>query len=70
MISGESEYGAETEVLVDSDLEAIMPGIVDGWKSEINTMLKALEMSEGNQSKASRLLGVTPQAVHKFLHSQ
>lgn len=30
-------------------------------------ILKALEASGGNQSKAARLLGITPQAVHKFL---
>ena len=28
---------------------------------------RALEIAEGNQSHAARLLGVTPQAVHKFL---
>jgi transcriptional regulator with PAS, ATPase and Fis domain len=27
----------------------------------------ALEEAEGNQSKAARLLGITPQAIHKFL---
>lgn len=32
-------------------------------------MLKALDMAEGSQSEAARLLGVTPQAVHKFLQS-
>lgn len=32
-------------------------------------MLKAIDMAEGNQSEAARLLGVTPQAVHKFLQS-
>lgn len=30
-------------------------------------ILRALEASEGNQSKAARMLGITPQAVHKFL---
>lgn len=30
-------------------------------------ILRALEMSNGNQSAAARLLGLTPQAVHKFL---
>jgi transcriptional regulator with GAF, ATPase, and Fis domain len=29
-------------------------------------ILKALELAGGNQSKAAKLLGVTPQAVHKF----
>ena len=30
-------------------------------------ILRALETSRGNQSEAARLLGITPQAVHKFL---
>jgi len=30
-------------------------------------LLKALEIAGGNQSKAARLLGITPQAVFKFL---
>ena len=32
-------------------------------------MLKAIDMAEGNQSEAARLLGVTPQAIHKFLQT-
>jgi DNA-binding NtrC family response regulator len=30
-------------------------------------ILRALEAARGNQSEAARLLGITPQAVHKFL---
>lgn len=30
-------------------------------------ILKALDAASGNQSRAARLLGITPQAVHKFL---
>ncbi len=30
-------------------------------------IMRALEISQGNQSEAARLLGVTPQAVHKFV---
>lgn len=30
-------------------------------------LLRALEAANGNQSQAARLLGITPQAVHKFL---
>lgn len=30
-------------------------------------ILRALEAASGNQSQASRMLGITPQAVHKFL---
>jgi len=32
-------------------------------------MLRALEAAEGNQSKAAKLLGISPQAVHKFLQT-
>ena len=30
-------------------------------------ILMALEAAKGNQSQAARMLGITPQAVHKFL---
>jgi transcriptional regulator with PAS, ATPase and Fis domain len=30
-------------------------------------LLRALESAKGNQSQAARMLGITPQAVHKFL---
>jgi DNA-binding NtrC family response regulator len=30
-------------------------------------ILKALEVAKGNQSQAARMLGITPQAVYKFL---
>jgi two-component system response regulator PilR (NtrC family) len=30
-------------------------------------ILRALEAANGNQSQAARMLGITPQAVHKFL---
>jgi transcriptional regulator with PAS, ATPase and Fis domain len=33
-------------------------------------LLKALEASGGNQSRAAHLLGITPQAVHKFLQQK
>jgi len=29
--------------------------------------LRAMEIAKGNQSEAARLLGVSPQAVHKFV---
>jgi DNA-binding NtrC family response regulator len=32
--------------------------------------LRALELADGNQSGAARLLGVTPQAVHKFVNDK
>lgn len=32
-------------------------------------MLRALEAAQGNQSQAARMLGITPQAVHKFIQN-
>ena len=32
-------------------------------------ILRALETAKGNQSEAARLLGISPQAVHKFLRT-
>ena len=42
---------------------------LDGFLSSARKqlILRALEASDGNQSRAARLLGVSPQAVHKFL---
>jgi transcriptional regulator with PAS, ATPase and Fis domain len=42
---------------------------LDGFLSSARKqlILRALEASEGNQSKAGRMLGISPQAVHKFL---
>jgi len=41
---------------------------LDGFLSQARKqlMLRALELAGGNQSQAARLLGVTPQAVHRF----
>lgn len=33
-------------------------------------ILKALEMARGKQAEAARLLGISPQAVNKFVHDQ
>ena len=32
-------------------------------------ILRAMEIARGNQSEAARLLGVTPQAISKFLRA-
>jgi len=39
-------------------------------KARKRIILRALESASGNQSKAARMLGVTPQAVHKFLQQE
>ncbi len=42
---------------------------LEGYLGDMRKSLirQALEKSEGNQSEAARLLGISPQAVHKFL---
>ena len=56
------------------ELNKLTPDLYEGFSiedylSEIrrNIFDKALEDVGGNQSKAARLLGVTPQAVHKYI---
>jgi DNA-binding NtrC family response regulator len=42
---------------------------IDGFlgSARKQMILRALEATRGNQSQAARMLGITPQAVHKFL---
>ena len=42
---------------------------LEGYLGDMRKKLirQALEKSDGNQSEAARLLGISPQAVHKFL---
>ncbi|MFA5256749.1 MAG: sigma 54-interacting transcriptional regulator [Opitutales bacterium] len=56
---------------------AQLPDISEGFSLEAylgdlrrRLILKALEISKGNQSEASRLLHITPQAVHQFIKFQ
>ncbi len=51
-----------------------MPEIGEGFSLESylgdlrkRLIMRALELSRGNQSEAARLLGITPQAVHQFV---
>jgi len=66
-----------SEPLTKTDPLALLPELSEDFSLEEflssarkQMMLKALEMSDGNQSKAAKLLGVTPQAVNKFLQGQ
>jgi DNA-binding NtrC family response regulator len=43
-----------------------MDGFLGSARKQL--ILRALEATKGNQSQAARLLGITPQAVHKFLN--
>ena len=63
-----------TEPVTYADPLDVLPDPYEGFSLEefLNSarkqlILRALEASDGNQSKAARLLGITPQAVHKFL---
>ncbi|HCR37028.1 MAG TPA: hypothetical protein DIU37_02645, partial [Opitutae bacterium] len=63
--------------LFSEQMDTSIPKFEDGFSLEnyLSTLRqriiqKALDQSDGNQSKAARLLGITPQAVHKYLKSQ
>jgi DNA-binding protein Fis len=45
---------------------------MQGYLSDIRKRLidRALEMTEGRQNRAAKLLGVTPQALSKFLQTK
>jgi transcriptional regulator with PAS, ATPase and Fis domain len=45
---------------------------LEGYLDHVRTgaIRRALEIAQGNQSRAGRLLGITPQAVSKFLREQ
>lgn len=63
-----------TEPVLAADPLATLPEPHEGFSLEEyltsarkQLILRALEAARGNQSEAARLLGITPQAVHKFL---
>jgi len=62
------------EPVTYADPLAALPEPHDGFSLEAyltsarkQLMLRALETADGNQSKAAKLLGISPQAVNKFL---
>lgn len=66
-----------TEPITRRDALEALPEPHEGFSLEAflggtrtQLMLRALEIADGNQSEAARLLGVSPQAVHKFLRSK
>lgn len=46
----------------------VLDEFLSGARREL--IAKALEAAKGNQSEAARLLGISPQAVHKFLKTE
>jgi DNA-binding NtrC family response regulator len=64
------------EPVTRSDLLNSLPHPHEGFSMEEflgsarkQLILRAMEASRGNQSEAARLLGISPQAVHKFLQT-
>jgi transcriptional regulator with GAF, ATPase, and Fis domain len=75
VLSAEDLLMSHCDVRNDSDGSA--PDPVDGFSLErylaqvrAQLILRALQKSHGNQSEASRLLGISKQAVSKFLRGQ
>ncbi|WP_447602893.1 RNA repair transcriptional activator RtcR family protein [Nitrospira sp. Nam80] len=65
-----------SEPIAYADPLAGLPEPSEGFSIEVflasarkQLMLKAVDIADGNQSEAARLLGISPQAVHKFLQS-
>jgi len=63
-----------TEPITYSDPLEVLPEPYEGFSLEgfltsarKQMILRALELSNGNQSQAARMLGISPQAVHKFM---
>jgi transcriptional regulator with PAS, ATPase and Fis domain len=63
-----------TEPVTYSDPLDALPNPYEGFvldeflgSARKQMILRALEAARGNQSQAARMLGITPQAVHKFL---
>ena len=64
------------EPVTSADPLAALPEPSEGFSLEEyltnarkQLILRALETVRGNQSEAARLLGISPQAVHKFLRT-
>jgi DNA-binding NtrC family response regulator len=67
------DAAAETPAMSDNDIPEPAEGFdMQEYLGGIRKRLieKALEMAEGKQNRASRLLGVTPQALSKFLQTK
>ena len=69
-LGGENEKMQQLLALAPSQPPEIGEGFsLETYLSEVRRklILRALELSEGNQSEAARMLRITPQAVHQFL---
>lgn len=82
MLMAQDEILKADDLLIDEpkrkkDPLASLPDPHEGFKlddylksARKQLMIRALEMSNGGQSGAARLLGISPQAVHKFLREE
>jgi transcriptional regulator with PAS, ATPase and Fis domain len=65
MISEPVTYADPLAALPEPDENFSLEEYVTSVRNQL--ILKAIEIARGNKSQAARLLGITPQAVHKFL---
>ncbi len=82
MLMAQTEVLKADDLLIDEpkkkkDPLASLPDLHEGFSLEDylksvrkQLMLRALEMSNGSQSRAARMLDISPQAVHKFLKEE
>jgi len=68
LISERSKGGDPLSTLPEPAIGFSLEEFIASVRKQMVT--KALEAAEGNQSEAARLLGVSPQAVHKFVKKQ
>jgi DNA-binding NtrC family response regulator len=73
-VIGESDIELSSHVSsqTDQSLPDPYPGFsLEAYMGKMREalILRAIEISEGNLSKAARLLSITPQAVHKYYHT-
>jgi DNA-binding NtrC family response regulator len=65
MISEPVTYADPLAALPEPDRNFSLEEYVASVRNQL--ILRAIEIARGNKSEAARMLGITPQAVHKFL---
>jgi transcriptional regulator with PAS, ATPase and Fis domain len=65
LISDPVMHADPLSALPEPEIGFSLDGFLGSARKQL--ILRAIELARGNQSEAARLLGVTPQAVHKFL---
>ena len=68
LIPEEQKETSDRGVFPEPQEGFVLDEFLSGARRELIT--KALEAAKGNQSEAARLLGISPQAVHKFLKTE